>query len=468
MENNDLINRLAQLPNMEKIPSQELEWLVAHGKLEVHDAGKVIAPKGKRIDHLYIMLSGRMAVKVDRGVGPRLVIEWLPGDVSGMLPYSRMTGSPGNNYLEEKSEFLSIEVKHFPEMIHLCPVFTTYTVHLMLDRARSFNASDLQDEKMVSLGKLAAGLAHEINNPAAAIVRGAGLLLKNLADVDTASRKIGSAALTNEMLASIEQLRSTCLIASSNTALSPIQQADREDEIADWLKHSNLDQTNAGPLADTPVTIDMLEKLKSKLSGDTLNITLNWIAAYCTANSIAADIEHAASRISDLVGAIKKFTYMDNLAVSESVDVESGLRDTIKVLAAKSKAKNATITLDVQSNLPRVRAIGSELNQVWMNLIDNALDAISESGTIRISANVLRDRLLVKIADDGKGIPEEILPKIFDPFFTTKPPGQGTGLGLDITRRLLRMHHGDITVQSQPGQTEFQVSLMVEKSASTH
>jgi signal transduction histidine kinase len=122
----------------------------------------------------------------------------------------------------------------------------------------------------------------------------------------------------------------------------------------------------------------------------------------------------------------------------------------------------------VQSNLPRVRAIGSELNQVWMNLIDNALDAISESGTIRISANVLRDRLLVKIADDGKGIPEEILPKIFDPFFTTKPPGQGTGLGLDITRRLLRMHHGDITVQSQPGQTEFQVSLMVEKSASTH
>ena len=465
MQKTDLINRLAALPNLGKIPRQELEWLVAHGKFEVHEAGKIIAPKGIPIKHIWIMLSGCMAVKVDRGVGPRLVIEWRAGDVSGMLPYSRMKGPPGSNYFEEKSELLSIEVKHVSEMINRCPKFTAYTVHLMLDRARSFNASDLQDEKMVSLGKLAAGLAHEINNPAAAIMRGAKLLLKNLADVDIASRALGAAPITGEMFLAVEQLRSTCLTKPESTKLSAIQQAEREDEIVDWLASNKADIANAEPLANTPVTIDMLEKLKDKLPGETLHFAIDWIATYCTANSIAVDIEQAASRISELVSAIKKFTYMDNLAGSESVDVAAGLRDTIKVLVAKSKSKNATITFDVQANLPHVHATGSELNQVWMNLIDNALDAISNSGKIHIRAYEETNHLIVSIVDNGPGIPKEVLPKIFDPFFTTKPPGTGTGLGLDITRRILRMHHGDITVQSRPGRTEFRVSLIVEKSA---
>ena len=467
MQNIDLINRLAALPNFGRIPRQELEWLAAHGQLEMHEAGTVIAPEGKRIDKLWIILTGRVAVKVDRGVGPRLVIEWHSGDVSGMLPYSRMTGPPGNNYLESRSELLAIQVKHFPEMIHLCPVFTAYTVHTMLDRARSFNASDLQDEKMISLGKLAAGLAHEINNPAAAIVRGAKQLQGYLADIDAASRALGAATITDDMFSSIEQLRSACLITPADTLLSPIQQADREDEIANWLVSHKIDIKNAELLAYTPITIDMLEKLTAKLSGKNLAFSLNWIAAYCATSSLAVDIEQAASRISELVAAIKRFTYMDNLAGSDSVEVEAGLRDTVKVLAAKSKSKGANITLDIQANLPRVRAAGSELNQVWMNLIDNALDAISDSGNIHISVHKEIDRLVVTITDDGHGIPAKVLPRIFDPFFTTKPPGHGTGLGLDITRRLLRLYHGDITVQSRPGQTEFRVSLIVEKSNST-
>ena len=367
-----------------------------------------------------------------------------------------MTGPPGDNYLESKSELLTIQVKHFPEMINRCPVFTAYTVHTMLDRARSFNASDLQDEKMISLGKLAAGLAHEINNPASAIVRGAKQLLKYLADLDTASRALGAAALTDDMFAMIEQLRSACLITPEITLLSPIQQADREEEIAGWLERHNVDKTNAELLAYTPVTIDMLEKLTKKISDENLAFALQWIATYCAANSLAVDIERSASRISELVTAIKRFTYMDNLAGSELVKVESGLRDTIKVLAAKSKSKGATITLDIQPNLPCVRATGSELNH-----------AISRSGNIRISARMETDRLVVKIDDDGHGIPAKILPRIFDPFFSTKPPGHGTGLGLDITRRLLRMYHGDITVQSRHGRTEFRVSLLVEDSNSS-
>jgi signal transduction histidine kinase len=158
---------------------------------------------------------------------------------------------------------------------------------------------------------------------------------------------------------------------------------------------------------------------------------------------------------------------MDNLAGPESVDVEPGIRNTMRILDSKVVSKSASIALDVEADLPRVRANGGELNQVWMNLIDNALDAIPESGRIDISACNELDRVVVRVVDNGPGIPADVLPRIFDPFFTTKPPGQGTGLGLDMTRRLVRRYHGDISVESRPGLTEFRVSLLVEEAAPT-
>jgi signal transduction histidine kinase len=457
-----LVKRLSALTNLRMVPREELEWLAAHGQLEVHEAGTVVAPKGKPIDRLWIILSGRIVVQVDRGSGPRRVTEWGTGDVSGMLPYSRMKAPPGNNYLETRSELLGIHVKHFPEMIHRCPVFTAYTVHSMLDRARSFSASDLQDEKMISLGKLAAGLAHELNNPASSAVRGAKLLLPNLAIADAASRALGKANLGDDLFNTIERVRLSCLAHPAGSALSPIQQADREDEIADWLRRHDVDEAHAQPLSDTAVTISELDTLAGVTSDETLAAALRWISAGCTAHTLAIEIEQAATRISDLVAAVKRFTYMDSQSGGEPVDVETGLRDTVRIMSSKAKSKKATIALDVEADLPRVRATGSELNQVWMNLIDNAIDAIPVSGRINISARLEGDRVIVRVADNGTGIPPDIVSRIFDPFFTTKPQGQGTGLGLDIARRLLFQSHGDIAVHSQPGLTEFRVSLGAE------
>jgi signal transduction histidine kinase len=464
MINSDLIKRLALLPRMENIPREELEWLVAHGHLEAYEAGTVIAPKGKRIEKLWIILSGHITVQRDRGTGSRQVTEWRAGTVTGMLPYSRMTGSPGDNYLEENSEFLTIHEKHFPKMIHKCPVFTTYTVHSMLDRARVFKTSDLQNEKMVSLGKLAAGLAHEINNPASAIVRSAKQLLDSLAEAEAASNAIGAADFSDDLFNSIEQVRSACLAQPTGNVLSPIQQADREEEIADWLTDRQMDPTYAESLATTTVTIDLLNKLADMTSKDTLPFVLRWIAAGCTTHSLVVDIMNASTRISELVAAVKRFTYMDKSAKPEPVNIEAGLRDTIRVLASKVKSKGASITIDVEADLPNVHAIGSELNQVWLNLIDNAIDAISPSGNIKIKVRKELDRVVVRVIDDGQGISTDLLPRIFDPFFTTKPPGEGTGMGLEITRRLVNMNHGDISVQSRPGQTEFRVSLMGAKT----
>lgn len=458
----NLIDKLARLPNLGEIPSEELEWLVSHGQFEVHDVGTVLGPKDIPLKKLWIIFSGCIAVRVNRGAGPRLVIEWRSGDVSGMLPYSRMIAPPGNNYVAEKCELLSINTMDFKEMIHLCPKFTAYTVHLMLDRARSFKASDLQDEKLISLGKLAAGLAHELNNPASAVLSGAKILLKEIDNADIASRNFGALKLTDAQLNIIEKIHSTSLQKSGAQTLSPLERTDREDEISNWLLDHNINVDYVDALAESSITMDNFNELAMSLTEDILKTSINWLATRTIVNAIAVDIEKSANRISDLISTVKRFTYMDNLGKSEFTDVETGLRDTVRILATKVKLKKAFIDIEMEEDLPRVRAAGSDLNQVWMNLIDNALDAISESGQIKIRAFREYNRLIISVSDNGDGISEEIISKIFDPFFTTKPPGHGTGLGLDIARRLVSCYHGDINVQSQNGWTVFRVSLLIE------
>jgi len=459
-----LVQRLAGLPSLAAIPRAELEWLAAHGELEQLDAGTVVAPVGERIEKLWILLSGRITVGVDRGAGLRRVMTWQTGEVSGILPWSRMTEPPGDNYTEAPTELVTVHESHFPEMVRECPVFTGYTVHMMLDRARSFTASDLHDEKMVSLGKLAAGLAHELNNPASATARGAHLLRRTLAEVDGAARVLRRKPAGADLFDVLEALRSACAHDPGAGTASPIEQADREDAIAAWLTRRGLEAAHAGPLADTVITLETLDTVAARVPADALDPALRWLGAGCAMDALMGDIEKAATRIHELVAAVRKFTYMDNLAAPESVDVGEGLRDTIRVLAAKAKAKRATISVEVAPDLPRVHATGGELNQIWMNLIDNALDAVPESGTIRIDAREEIGRVVVRVTDDGPGIPPDVLPHVFDPFFTTKPPGQGTGLGLEITRRLVRRYRGDITVESEPGRTEFRVSLLTDRS----
>jgi len=460
----ELVDRLAALPNLAEIPREELEWLVAHGDFQLRLPGDVIGPKGKRIEALWILLSGAISVYVDRGVGPRRVIGWHTGEVTGMLPYSRMTGPPGDNSIEEPTEILSLHEKHFPEMIHQCPKFTAYTVHLMLDRARRFNASDLQEEKMISLGKLSAGLAHELNNPASATLRSAKVLLEALEEADLASQALGAEGLTPEQQKLIERVRRACVTERSGEVLSSIERADRESEIADWLERHRCNPDHAWRFADADVKIEVLDNLAQHMSGDTLDAVLRWIAAACGARSLASDIELAATRIHELVAAVKRFTQMDSLAALEAVNVETGLRDTVRIVAAKAKAKGVAITIEVDPDLPPVRATSGELNQVWLNLIENALDAVGESGRVEVRARPQVGRVVVSIVDDGSGIPPEVEARIFDAFFTTKQPGKGLGLGLEISRRLVLRYRGDIEVESRPGRTEFRVSLPTEKS----
>jgi signal transduction histidine kinase len=214
------------------------------------------------------------------------------------------------------------------------------------------------------------------------------------------------------------------------------------------------------------VTVPDLDALAESLSGEVLDAALRWVAYGCAARSLAREIEAAASRIHDIVAAVKGFTQMDRETVAQPLDVGQGLADTLTVLRSKVKRKSATVTVDVDPELPRVQGYGGELNQVWVNLIDNALDAVPDGGHVDVSARQESGKVVVRIADDGPGIPAGIRERIFDPFFTTKPVGEGTGLGLDIVRRLVNRHNGRIEVESRPGRTVFGVSLPAAASAS--
>jgi signal transduction histidine kinase len=458
--NSDLVTRLAQHRTLSGAPREELAWLAAHGQLRHAERGEYLTRKTEITEKLVIVLSGHLAIYVDRGLGLRKVMEWGEGDVSGFLPYSRMGKPPGDAVFDEPGDLVLIDRHHFPEMIRECPTVTTKLVHVMLDRVRRFTSSDLQDEKMMSLGRLAAGLAHELNNPASAAARSAHLLQDGLANLEEVSRALGVAGLSDAQLAAIQRVRQSCS-SMAPSSLSPIERADREEAIAEWLEAHEADPDAAAALVETAVTLADLDTLAGALGGPALSTTLKWIAADCSTRALATEVEKAATRIHDLVAAVKRFTYMDRTSVSEAVDLSTSLNDSLALLMHKARRKSVGVSVKLEPDLPRVRAIGGDLNQVWTNLIDNALDAVSESGKVTITAGRHLDFVIVRIVDDGPGIPPEIGERIFDPFYTTKPVGQGTGLGLDIARRLVRRNDGDIEFESRPGRTEFRVTLPV-------
>jgi len=457
-----LLARLAAHRSLGSAPPEEHAWLVRHGVLKPFAVGDVVTGKGKQATDLLVVFAGHLVIRMDRGAGAHKLFEWRAGDVGGVMPYSRGSSPPNDVVAEERTEVLAVPRAALPEMTRECPTVTTTLVHVMLDRARHFTTNDLHDEKLVSLGKLAAGIAHELNNPASAVVRGAKLLGESLEVSETAARRLGEARLSEEQFAVIDEIRQLCLKAAPTVTRSVLGRSDREDEFVDWLAEHEADERCAGPLAETGVTLDSLDALAAGVDGEVLQVTLKWLAAGCNVRTLAADIGAAATRIHHLVGAVKGFTYMDHARTPEPVDIRQGLADTLTVLESKVRGKSAEVELVIPVDLPRVRAVGGELNQVWMNLLDNALDAVDTNGHIRVIATVELGRVVVSVVDDGPGIPETIAGRIFDPFFTTKGVGKGTGLGLDIVRRLLQRHDGEVAMESVPGRTEFQVRLPAE------
>ena len=460
----DLIDRLAEHRTLGAAPRTELAWLVAHGSMRHLNTGNILSCKDHPVEALYIVLSGRLALFVDRGSGPNKAVEWHPGDVTGVLPYSRLVTPPGNVIALEPTELLAIPRGRLRAMTRECGEITSTLVHVMLDRARLFTSSDLQNEKMISLGKLSAGLAHELNNPVSAMERGVGMLEDRLEDTEQATRCLALAALSDAQIAAVDAFHRSCIAKHNRQARSSLEQCDREEEMEAWLASHGLETANAHMLADTDVTLAALDRLAAAMEGPALNTVVRWAAATCAMRRLISMIQGSAMRISSLVCAVKGFTHMDQANAAEPVDLGPSLANTVTVLTSKAREKSVTVTLKLEPELPKVRGFAAELNQVWGNLIDNALDAVEHGGRVDVLAIRENGTVVVRIRDDGPGIPAELCDCIFDPFFTTKPLGHGTGLGLDIARRLALHNDGAIDFESHPGRTEFRVRLPIAET----
>jgi signal transduction histidine kinase len=455
-----LVERLAALSLLKNVPREELEWMAAHGRIEVFPEGTVMRPEHMPLPGLSVLFSGSVSIHVERGGVRRRIMEWHGGDLTGTLPYSRMTTPPGNTMVHEAVELFTIDKEHFRELTIACPTFTAICVHTMLDRARHFTSTSSQDEKMASLGKFSAGLAHEMNNPASAATRSAQRLADHMGEAEDAARAIAGAHLTEEQLRVLDAVRALTRVVPPTFLDTPLERADRVDAITDWLDDHGSD-VDAAALAETAVTIEGLDTLAAVFKGEALEDALRWLAACHAIRTAAGELQESTRRISELVNSIKGFTYMGRASVPEPVNVSRGLHDTARIVASKARDKNVTITVSAPPDLPQARAFGSELNQIWINLIENALDAVSYGGKITVTAKKEFDWIVVRVADDGPGVPADIRDRIFDPFFTTKPVGEGTGMGLDIVRRLVFQQRGEIDFQSEPGRTEFRVAIPV-------
>ncbi len=442
-------------------PEWELAWLQAHGRLQRIEAGDLLLRAGQEVEGLYAVLTGRVAIHVEKAYGRRKVMEWPEGEVTGTLPYSRMGVSPGDLIAEENADLFFLPREHLPSLIHACPETTSILVHVMVDRARRFTSADLQDQRALALGKVAAGLAHELNNPASALMRSVKALLQVLEKSRAAVRELTVLGLSEEEFSVIDEIKSRSSDGEAKR-WDPLERSDREDAIREWMDDLGADAEEAGALADAPIGLDQLRAMAGSLPPDARRAALNWLSCWLSASRISEEIDAGAQRIFHLVSAVKGFTHMDRALNPELLDLRPGIEQSLTLVREKANAANVTIGTSLPAELPLVMGVAGELSQMWHSLIDNAVDAAGSGGTVQVTATGGNGLITVEVVDDGPGIPEEIRGRIFDPFFTTKPVGRGVGLGLELVRRVVDQHRGEMEVSSSPGRTTFRVILNAE------
>lgn len=459
-----ILKDLRTFPPIADLTDDQLMWLVPKLQEVQFSPGDVLAKEGSPADKFYFLLEGEIEYRFDAGTPDERVYIAKPGNIGGRLPFSRLTHWNGTFRTITPGRMLAGGTDIFPEMIHDAPFIIERLVGVMSDRIRYATKEDQQQDRLAALGKLSAGLAHELNNPASAAKRAALALSEAQEALREATNRLDNQNLTSEQRKAIVIFERQALQHSlAATTVDSLTQSEQEDAIKGWLeKHGIKDARKLAPtLAEASLDLDWLNASQQQIGDEVLGDALTRIVCQVLAKKLTKEIESSTGRISELVKAIKEYSYMDRAPVQE-IDIHQGIDSTLVMLKYKLK-HGITVERQYDPTLPKVCAHGSELNQVWTNLIDNAADAMKNGGKLTIRTARDQTGILVEICDTGSGIPEDILGKIFEPFFTTKKMGEGTGLGLDAVYRIIRKHHGNITVESKPGNTRFQVRLPLKQ-----
>ncbi len=452
---------LQQIPDFIQVPTDQLQWLIDKSSIKSLNQSDYLFQKGDPIDQLFIVLKGKIEVKIEQNGNYKHVAMIDTNQIGGLLPFSRASSAIGFGEVVEESKVLVLEKSYFKEMISDHYELTESLVHKMTTRVREFTKDNVQAEKMMSLGKLSAGLAHELNNPASAMVRSAKALKKHLGNVPEKFKRVVSIRATDEEIDVINTILFDKLNNRPENNMKLTERNEKEDELEEWLEEHNVE--NAYELTETLMDFCMgipaMEEIHEATGEKNFPHAIEWIENVLTTEKMVDEIGEASDRISSLVSSIKSYTHMDRAPEKVSTDIHVGIKSTLTMLNHKLKSKNIVLEKDFQKNLSEAKIFVSEMNQVWTNLIDNAIDAMERSGVLKINTFDDQKFIKVEITDNGEGIPEEHLNTIFDPFFTTKAIGEGTGMGLEVVKRIINQHSGKITVQSKEGETTFTVYL---------
>ncbi len=454
-----MLQDIRQGPLFATMPEDQVQCVLEHGNECNLQAGDVLFHEGDATVYFYVLLEGNL--QITKHVGDQetiLVLHTQPGTFTGEIPL--LTGTPyiATARALKPTSVLRYNETTFRRLLSICPGMLNVILAALVKRIQTTEIITMQQEKLVALGKLSAGLAHELNNPAAAAQRATEELRETIVALPDVTSKLYS---QDEDLFNIFQHKALQRAATASPLLDPLAKSDREDELTLWLeKHNVEDAWQLSPtFIDAGLDCTWFDELAPQINEDLLPCFIVLLEKTLHMHASLKTLEHSTTRMSTLVQAVKSYSYMDQAPLQE-IDVHEGLESTLTMLG--HKLKNIEVTRKYDSTLPRICAYGSELNQVWTNLLDNAADALEGQGKIIISTRRENEYVVVEIADNGPGIPEEIQSRIFEPFFTTKGVGKGTGLGLDIAYRVIVGHHkGDLQIVSSPGDTRFIAHLLI-------